>query len=174
MPPYVKVAFFQKVWFIFQISKSPKKYSKNLSWAWNLNLPPITVKCFGRKFKFQVQDSFLEYFFGDLEIWKTNRALWKKNIFKVLLSQPIYFGSSQEIWFVFGWKLPNWIQGKNCWPFISNYTHFGPNDLFEAFWIRFWLINMGLYSVIFSDFVDCDSIHDITNICDIFFPTKVG
>ena len=40
----LKVAFFQKVWFIFQISKSPeKKYSKKLSWAWNLNFPPITL-----------------------------------------------------------------------------------------------------------------------------------
>ena len=42
--------------------KSPnlkKKYSKNLFWAWNLNFPPITVN---NKFKFQAQDSFLEYF----------------------------------------------------------------------------------------------------------------
>ena len=34
------------------------------------------------KFKFQAQDSFLEYFFfWDLEIWKTNRTFWKKNTF---------------------------------------------------------------------------------------------
>ena len=39
--------FFQKVRFIFQISKSQKKkYSKKLSWAWNLNFPPITIKCY--------------------------------------------------------------------------------------------------------------------------------
>ena len=31
---FLKVAFFQKVRFVFQIS--PKKYSKKLSWAWNL------------------------------------------------------------------------------------------------------------------------------------------
>ena len=40
----LKVAFFQKVWWNFfraQISK--KKYSKKLSWAWNLNFPPITL-----------------------------------------------------------------------------------------------------------------------------------
>ena len=38
-----------------QISK--KKYSKKLSWAWNLNLLFTII---GRKFKFQAQDSFLE------------------------------------------------------------------------------------------------------------------
>ena len=45
-----KGGFFQKVRFVFQISKSQKKkYSKNLSWAWNLNFPPITVKYYWRK-----------------------------------------------------------------------------------------------------------------------------
>ena len=33
-------------------------------------------------FKFQAQDSFFEYFFQDLEIWKTNRTFWKKATFK--------------------------------------------------------------------------------------------
>ena len=54
----LKVAFFQKVRFVFQISKSPKKkriFQKTIV---------------SGKFKFQVQDSFLEYFFflrfGDL------------------------------------------------------------------------------------------------------------
>ena len=48
--PALKVSFFQKVRFVFlnlQISK--KKYSKKLSWAWNLNFPPITVKCYWRE-----------------------------------------------------------------------------------------------------------------------------
>ena len=36
-PFLLKVAFFQKVQFVFQISKSQKKYSKKISWAWNLN-----------------------------------------------------------------------------------------------------------------------------------------
>ena len=38
----------------------------------------------GGNFKFQVQDSFLKYFFGDCEIvkfGKTNRTFWKKNTF---------------------------------------------------------------------------------------------
>ena len=39
----------------FQIFKSPKKYSKKLS----------------LKFKFQAQDSFLEYFF--FEIWRSEK-----------------------------------------------------------------------------------------------------
>ena len=43
-----KGGFFQKVRLVFQISKSQKK-----------NIP--------KKFKFQAQDSFLEYFFGDLK-----------------------------------------------------------------------------------------------------------
>ena len=34
----------------FQIFKSQKnKYSKKLSWAWNLYFPPITVKCYWRE-----------------------------------------------------------------------------------------------------------------------------
>ena len=36
----------------------------------------------GGKYKFQVQDSFFEYFyFGDWEIWKTHRIFWKKATF---------------------------------------------------------------------------------------------
>ena len=54
----LKVAFFQIVQFVLQISKSPKrKYSKSLSWAWNLN-KLFTVM--GGNFKFHVQDSDLE------------------------------------------------------------------------------------------------------------------
>ena len=49
--------------FVFQISKSQKKYPKKLSWAWK---------------QFQAQDSFLEYFFWDLEIWKNFIALSEK------------------------------------------------------------------------------------------------
>ena len=54
----LKVAFFQKVRFVFQISQSPKKIiSKKLSWAWNLNKLFTDM---GGNFKFQAQDSFLE------------------------------------------------------------------------------------------------------------------
>jgi len=61
----LKVAFFQKVRCVFQISKSPKKnFSKNVSWTWNLN--------------FKLRIVFWNIFFGDLEIWKTNRTFWKK------------------------------------------------------------------------------------------------
>ena len=61
-------------WILFKkwdsFFKSPnlkKKYSKSLSWAWNLN-KLFTVM--GGNFKFQVQNSDLEYFvlrFGDLK-----------------------------------------------------------------------------------------------------------
>ena len=69
-----KGGFFQKVWCVFQFSK---KYSKLLSWTWNLNFPPITVN---NKFKFQAQDGNLEYFyFGDL---KNESHFLKKATFK--------------------------------------------------------------------------------------------
>ena len=75
----LKVAFFQKVGFVFQISKSPpKKYSEKLSWTGNLKFPPITVIWYGGNFEFQVQDSFLE-------IWKFEKWIAlseKKNTFK--------------------------------------------------------------------------------------------
>ena len=57
--PVLKVAFFQKVRSIFQISQSPQK------------IIPKNEKLFtdmDRNIKFQAQDSFLEYFLGDLEI----------------------------------------------------------------------------------------------------------
>ena len=58
-----KGGFFQKVRFVFQISKSQKKkFSKKLSWAWNLNFPPITVHCNWQenlKFKFPTNNSTL-------------------------------------------------------------------------------------------------------------------
>ena len=45
--PRQEVAFFQKVWWnFFRSPNLKKKYSKKLSWAWNLNFPPITVKPF--------------------------------------------------------------------------------------------------------------------------------
>ena len=41
---------------------------------------PKLFTVMGGKFKFQAQDSFLEYFyFGDLEIWKTNSLFLKKS-----------------------------------------------------------------------------------------------
>jgi hypothetical protein len=65
---HAKGGFFRKVRCVFQISKYQKtKYSKSLSWTWNLNFLPITVN---NKLKFQAQDSNLEYFFwkfGDLK-----------------------------------------------------------------------------------------------------------
>ena len=101
----LKAAFFQKVLFVFQISKSPKwKYSEKRSWAWNLKLLFTVI---GEKFKFQVQDSFLEYFhFGDLEIWKTNRTLWKKATLTWYLKFEFY---RQKIHFKLGYfKLEIW------------------------------------------------------------------
>ena len=59
----VKVAFFQKLTFVFQISQN---YSRKLSWPWNLSKLFTDM---GGNFHFQAQNSFLDYFFW--EIWKT-------------------------------------------------------------------------------------------------------
>ena len=76
----IKVDFIYKVWFVF--FKSPNlrkmKYSRFLSWAWNLNFPPITVNN-----EFQAQDSNSEHFsFWNWEIWKRNHTFWKKVTFR--------------------------------------------------------------------------------------------
>ena len=56
------------------LSNLQKKYSKSLSWSWNLNFPPITENSL---FKFQAQDSSdLESLFCRFE--KRIRAFWKK------------------------------------------------------------------------------------------------
>ena len=67
----------QEVLFVFQISKSPKK-----------NVPKnkhFTV--IGRKFKFQAQDSFLDYFFWDL---KNESHFLKKATFSCRLYLPLF------------------------------------------------------------------------------------
>ena len=69
MPPFI-----QKVRCVCQISIS-KNFSKPLSWAWNLN-KMFTV--FGGKFKFQGQDSNLDYFWGDkVRIFWEGHKIWK-------------------------------------------------------------------------------------------------
>ena len=45
---------------VMRFSNLQNKYSKSLSWTWNLNFLPITVN---NLFKFQAQDSDLEYSF---------------------------------------------------------------------------------------------------------------
>ena len=54
----LKVAFFSES--AMHFSNFQNKYSKSLSWEWNLNQLFTVVN---GKFKFQVQDSDLEYFF---------------------------------------------------------------------------------------------------------------
>ena len=75
-----KGGFFQKVRCVFQISKKDTpKTILNLKFKF----PANSYTVIGGKFKFQAQDSFLEYFyFGDLEIWKTSGTFRKKNTFR--------------------------------------------------------------------------------------------
>ena len=90
------------LWLIFSISKASQEYNpkynstlapykgglfsenaicflhcqiKSLSWTWHLNFPPITVN---NLFKFQAQDSDLEYLFWQCE--KHNTLSEKKNL----------------------------------------------------------------------------------------------
>ena len=75
------MAFFQKVRFVFQISQSPnlpKRLFQKLSWTWNLNKLFTDM---GGKFKFQAQDSFLEYFFERLGDLKKESHFLKKGTF---------------------------------------------------------------------------------------------
>ena len=62
--------FFSESEILFQISQSPhKKYSKTLSWAWNLKFPISK----------QLIQIFWEYFFGEIgRFEKTNLTFWKK------------------------------------------------------------------------------------------------
>ena len=69
---YCKGGFFQKVrWIFFRSPNLKKKYSKKLSWAWNLNFPPITVYCNWREnLNFKLRIVFWNNFFwrfGDLK-----------------------------------------------------------------------------------------------------------
>ena len=64
------------------------------------------------KFKFQAQDSFLEYFFWDLEIWKNFITLsekkpplpCKKNK-KKIEKKILRFRNRENMWWVWPWKM---------------------------------------------------------------------
>ena len=107
----LKVAFFQKVRFVFQISK--KNYSKSLSWAWNLN-KLFTVM--GGKFKCQVQDNDL--------IWQCRKQIaFSEN-------KPPLYGAKVELYLgLYSWdafeiekishKLSNFIFNERAYFFLS-------------------------------------------------------
>ena len=68
----LKVPFFQKVRFVFQISQSSKKIVPK-------NYPELEIwNSVNNVFKFQAQDSFLEYFFGRLGDLKNESHFLKK------------------------------------------------------------------------------------------------
>ena len=135
---YLKVAFFQKVQFVFQISKPPKwKYSKLLSWAWNLNLLSSVI---GGKFKFQVQDSDLDFF---LEIWKTHHTFWKKATSR--------WGQILFYLFIFACRCSNLVVGPDQRQVF--YTVTGDNGQSQQYAMM--------------DFRDPNLIHQFTNIRQI-------
>ena len=57
------------------LSNLQNKYYKSLSWTWNLNFPPITVK---NLFKFQAQDRIWNIYFGNLK--NTSHFLKKSDL----------------------------------------------------------------------------------------------
>ena len=67
--PFITFVEVSKGSFLSESLKRPKKYSKSLSWADDLNFMPITVIQF---FKFSAQDSDLEYFF------ELHQTFWQK------------------------------------------------------------------------------------------------
>ena len=71
---FFKVGFFSESAIRFSnLPISPQKYTKSLSWTWNLKFSPITVNSL---YEFQTQVSDL----GSWEIWKTNLTFWKKHL----------------------------------------------------------------------------------------------
>ena len=71
---------FRKYDSFFKSPNLQKKYSKFLSLAWNLNLLFTVI---GGKYKFQVQDSNLEYLFRRFGDLKNTSHFLKKATFKV-------------------------------------------------------------------------------------------
>ena len=71
----LKVAFFSES--SIRFSNLQNKYSKSLSWTWNLN---IIVYCYGRK----IQISSSGFWFGIslMEVWQTHHTFWKKATFR--------------------------------------------------------------------------------------------
>ena len=82
------MAFFRKFNSFFQISESPKENIPKTILNLKFKIPAQNILLFWAgilNFKFRIV--FLEYFLGDLEIWKTNSSFWKKNTF----NSPVLF-----------------------------------------------------------------------------------
>ena len=129
-----KGVFFQKVRFVFQISK--KNYSKSLSWTLNLKFLPITGY---NLFSFQAQDSDLEYLFF-LEIWRCEKwfALSEKKT-PLAKSNQIYLHCIDDFNVDFN------IRSKMFPQFDGQRCHF-------SIWIFFFAQNFGLFYRI-SDYI---------------------
>ena len=73
----LKVAFLQKVWFVFQISK---KIFRITILSLKFKFPTNNCKVFwAGNLNFKFRKVFWNVLFGDLEIWKMNRTFWKKS-----------------------------------------------------------------------------------------------
>ena len=71
----LKVAFFRKWDSLIKSLNLPKNYSKILSWVWNLNKLFTDM---GGNFKFQTEDSFLEYVFCEIGKFEKRISLSEK------------------------------------------------------------------------------------------------
>ena len=91
----LKVAFFQKVRFIFQISQSPKKIFQKTILNLKFKIPTHNIiLLWGGILNFKFRIVFWNIFFWDWEIWKMNRFFWKKKPFSkyVVEAAWIYHG----------------------------------------------------------------------------------
>ena len=136
-----------------QISKW--KYSKSLSWTWNLNFPPITVN---NIFKFQAQDSNLDFFFWDLEIWKMVRTFWKKVTFRTNHTWIFFCESLKVVW------SSTWPLSKAIIP-ISNVLVF-----FSGKSIQSLTVSQSLSLSHFQDYwvLEFQAMYFICNYCTFF------
>ena len=82
----IKVAFFQKVWFGFQISKSPKKYIPNYYPELEIWICCLLLLAGNLNFMFRIV--IWNIFFGDL---KNTSHFLKKNTFKIWRNLQILF-----------------------------------------------------------------------------------
>ena len=98
----LKVFFFQKELFVFQISKSPKKYSKKTILNLKFKIPAHNSSMFWAgilNFKFRIV--FGIFSFGDSEIWKKELNFLKKATFR-------------QFYYCFVFKIFNFLKLQLC------------------------------------------------------------
>ena len=78
-------------------SNLKKKYTTKLSWAWNVNFPPITVKCY----RWEILIS-MEYFFWRLGDLKNTSHFLKKDTFStcIIVDNKFRLLIHEHVWYM--------------------------------------------------------------------------